>query len=413
MNSKLKIGLSVAVIVVVSFLLIAYSLYDSIIGGFRENNSFDGSEFLNVEQSLQDTVVRIQEISKDSMISSYLDSVDRYYHHKYKGGFKGSKISILITGVDSRVGSSTKHADANHLVNLWFNEGKIEIISIPRGTPADAQLEDSVQNYLANVLACRGRKVYMEEIKRITGIQKIDYWVEFGFGQAMRLMELMGFKGNSDKMLRILRSRKSFRSGDHQRSYNQGQFIRQMILTTFPMVEGIKGDLMLRGALMVAESNLSYEKLADIIARLRSCGYGNSPDDVVLHVKPKYRHKYFEFNFTDINTRDSLHNYINNRFAQPQDTSGSKLLSSIKKLDDKINLAIRDSADNPNKTIRCLKRVFEQKAWYQIPDSALRSNYRNKICNLLINAYNKIGKNSDSKMVTDQLELDKQLDREF
>ena len=69
---------------------------------------------------------------KDSIMERKLDSIYNY-NKQFSNRLKGNKISVLITGIDSRLGSNLKHADANHLVNIFFDTGFIEIISMPRG----------------------------------------------------------------------------------------------------------------------------------------------------------------------------------------------------------------------------------------------------------------------------------------
>ncbi|MFA6572265.1 MAG: hypothetical protein WCT77_13645, partial [Bacteroidota bacterium] len=200
--------------------------------------------------------------------------------------FLGKKVSIQITGIDSRLGSGCPHADANHLLNIWLDSGKIEIISVPRGTFADAGFDDTTGlNYLANVRANRSRKTYLKTISEITGTKKIDYYVEFGFSQAIGLIELLGFKNNSVQMLRMLRSRKAFGIGDFQRAYNQGQFIRQMILSHFNDIKGLPGDALIFGAIHLVDTDLKFETAKEIIRILREKGFPRSPNDCIVRLK--------------------------------------------------------------------------------------------------------------------------------
>ena len=48
----------------------------------------------------------------------------------------GRVISVLITGIDSRLGEKTARADANHLVRFFLDSGCVEVISVPRSTYA-------------------------------------------------------------------------------------------------------------------------------------------------------------------------------------------------------------------------------------------------------------------------------------
>ena len=154
----------------------------------------------------------------------------------------GRVISVLITGIDSRLGEKTARADANHLVRFFLDSGQVEVISVPRSTYADAKFTDPRGQLIGNVRLTLGRDRYMKEIKRVTEVNKIDFFVEFGFSQAMGIIEIMGYKDNASNALRVIRSRKVYAAGDKQRSYNQGQFIRQAILRSFDYTDDLIGQ---------------------------------------------------------------------------------------------------------------------------------------------------------------------------
>ena len=107
--------------------------------------------------------------------------------------YRGRRINIAITGVDSRLGDRYKHADANHVLSILLDSGKIEIISVPRDTPVDAGFEDSTgQNKLTVSRATLGRNGYLRELANIAKVDKIHYYVEFGFSQAMGIIDWLG-----------------------------------------------------------------------------------------------------------------------------------------------------------------------------------------------------------------------------
>jgi len=126
---------------------------------------------------------------------------------------QGRVINIMVTGIDSRLGDNMAHADANHVLRFFLDSGLVEIISIPRDTPADAGFDDTTGfNRLTNVRANRGRRTYLNTVSKIAGISSIDYYVEFGFSQAIGLLELLGYKDNASSTLRVLRSRQAYSS---------------------------------------------------------------------------------------------------------------------------------------------------------------------------------------------------------
>lgn len=76
----------------------------------------------------------------------------------------GRSVTIAITGIDSRLGVEQAHADANHVLRIWLDQGRIEIISVPRGTYADAGFSSSSLNIIANYRARKGRAAYLRKL---------------------------------------------------------------------------------------------------------------------------------------------------------------------------------------------------------------------------------------------------------
>lgn len=89
----------------------------------------------------------------------------------------------------------------------------------------------------------------------------------------MGIIELLGYNDNSASTLRVLRSRKAFATGDHQRSYNQGQFIRQAILKVCDKTDGIFGQIGIRAALALASTNLSFDATSYLLSELKKHGF--------------------------------------------------------------------------------------------------------------------------------------------
>ena len=200
----------------------------------------------------------------------------------------GRVVNVMVTGVDSRLGDPMGHADANHLVRFFLDSGCVEIISIPRDTYFDAGFDDTTNlNKLTNVRANRGRNSYLKAICEIAGVSRVDYWVEFGFSQAIGLLELMGYKENASSTLRVLRSRQAHSSGDFQRVYNQGQFMRQVMLRAFDNTDDFVGELGLRAALALVETNMTYDACEQILDDLRSHGFSSEdPTRIWVRLKP-------------------------------------------------------------------------------------------------------------------------------
>ena len=302
------------------------------------------------------------------------------------------------------------YADANHLLNIWLDSGKIEIISIPRGTFCDAGLSTNLQydpddttkttnlNYLANVRSTRGRDAYHKAVSKIAKAQNIDYYIEFGFSQALGILELLGYQKNSVQILRTLRSRKSFSVGDYQRCYNQGQFIRQIILKHFYRLDELLGKSLLKGALFLVESNLSYEDALNIVAKLKEQNFPRNSHDVIVRLKPGLSKNISNFNFTENNSLDSLYKMIVNKskYHEAFDTKANTNDYISEKVELKLNQlikkAIADTAKYPSKALNYILIPFEQRAWYQVSNPNQRAKIRNDILNIVYSSALKTNK---------------------
>jgi anionic cell wall polymer biosynthesis LytR-Cps2A-Psr (LCP) family protein len=375
------------------------------------------------------TLENMEKAKRDSLVFAFIDSISAK-NEKMSLNLHGDRVSVIITGLDSRLGTRGGHADANHLINIWLDSAVIEIISIPRGTLVDMDIaplflcdttdegitvDTVLQNYLANARYLRGRQKYIQEIEKISNTYGIDYYAEFGFSQAMGLLELLGYKDNSDQMLRILRTRKSYASGDYQRSYNQGQFIRQMMLKHFNKMTGLEGDVFLFAGLMLVETNISFKQASMIVEKLESKGFPKSEDDVFVRMMPRVQYHFLEYDFTNQLMMDSLFYKIYTKYDDPdlnlRHAQGTAQENAylVKKLTAMIKKAESDSSKFPLRVISSLKTPYEQRIWFQIKDSIFRAHFRGKICILLENAYKKTGKNTEAESIRERLEAEEKV----
>jgi anionic cell wall polymer biosynthesis LytR-Cps2A-Psr (LCP) family protein len=320
----------------------------------------------------------------------------------------GRVVNILITGIDSRLGQKSARADANHIVRFFLDSGQIEIISIPRGTFAMIRKGDTTGgNIIANVRSIYGQERYIKEVKKIAGISSIDYYIEFGFSQAMGIIELLGYDDNSASTLRVLRSRKAFATGDHQRSYNQGQFIRQAILKVFDRTDEMLGQIGIRAALALASTNLSYDATSYILSELKNHGFSSaSSQKIWVRMKPNYlaSMKLFNFDSSNVHTIEKqIEKKVKYMIADSSRKTPAGYERRIKHLVKKVSA---DTAKSPIRVINALAFPYKQKSWLQIKDKSERLIVRNSICNMLIQAYNKTGKFNESKEIIDFIELD-------
>ncbi|MGE5481064.1 MAG: LCP family protein [Chloroflexota bacterium] len=308
--------------------------------------------------------------------------------------FSGRRINILITGVDSRLGANTKHADANHVLSILPDSGMIEIISIPRDTYANAGYDDSTgQNKLTVCRASRGHSGYMKEVARIAGLDKIHYYAEFGFSQAMGILEFLGYK-NSAGALQVLRSRKGLGGDDYQRCYNQAQFIRQMLLSHFSKLTGSFSDIFIYGGLALVESNMDGSGIKGLVAQLKSKGFPRSGADIKIRLKPSVPIKFKVYDFTNKEMLAMLNEKIkrfnsSHELNEQEANGGVSNLSVYDRLNRATYNAAQDTAKRPARSITALKTFYEQRAWLQIPDADQREDIRNRFQKILVAAYSR------------------------
>lgn len=405
------------------FLILGFVIWASSSIIFPDNSS--GGSFMDATERSNDTTLAqdtnfIKAISDDGDTTEHLVRMSEPMNGNYENGideiagknvkriYDGRRINIAIVGLDARVGTISNHADANHILSIMPDSGIIELTSIPRDTPADAGMPDSSgQNKLTIVRAMKGRQAYLREAAKIAGLDKIPYYVEVGFSQVMGIMELLGHS-DSKSALQVLRSRKGLGGDDFQRCYNQGQFVRQMLLRHFNKTTGTFGDLLVRGGLALVESNLTASTVNDIISSLEKKGFGDSPNDVIIRVRPAMGMKFKVYDFADKKTMNGLKSKIES-FNKYSGDSASKTVNVSAKLWAVINKAVADTAKNPRGVISKLEIYYNQRAWLQVMDKTDRAKIRDMFGTMLINAYYKRKEPNKALKVKETVEREKEL----
>lgn len=303
------------------------------------------------------------------------------------------RINIALIGLDGRMGSPGGHADANHVISIIPDAGKIQIISIPRDTYVDCGYDDTTNlNKLTVYYMSAGRKAYLDKVAEIAGLNSIDYYVEFGFSQAMGILRLLGY--NSIETLQVLRSRKSFAIGDYQRVYNQAQFVRQMILKHFELINGSLKPVFINGILALVRTNLNYNILSYLFDKIEEKEIYKNPENIIIKIKPGLPTNYKVFDFSNPEVIASLKQQLNLEYIAKQDTTGFKPKDFQAYLQNRLDKIIFDSAKdtlkNPKLAINKLKPYYEQKIWLQITDDELSLEYSKKISDIIAKSYLKI-----------------------
>jgi hypothetical protein len=231
--------------------------------------------------------------------------------------------------------------------------------------------------------------------------------VEFGFSQAIGLLELMGYKENASSTLRVLRSRQAYAAGDYQRVYNQGQFIRQIILRAFDQTDNLLGELALRGSLALVETNLTYDVCDQMLDALRGRGFTDTdPSRIWVRLKPSLITKLKVYSFDSANV-----NAIDKQISQKISRLGLDSVpvngqSYERRLYNLVQKAAADSARSAGSVIRLLRRPYEQRAWLQIKDLSKRKMYRNRICGMLVASYRRVKNPDAAKRIEDYIAIE-------
>lgn len=357
----------------------------------------------------------LKAVLKDSVddfvtYSTYKDFVefDQNAGNSLQPRYTGRRINIAIVGLDSRIGSNSNHADANHVLSILLDSGKIEIISVPRDTPADAGYHDSTgQNKLTVVRASRGRDAYLVELARIAQLDQIHYYIEVSFSQVIGFLEFFGYR-DPKSTLQVLRSRKGLGGDDFQRTYNQAQFIRQMILKNYHKVNtGVAGELLLRGGLALLTTNVNYDVLKIIISKLNMFGFPRSSEDIFVKIRPPIPIKFKVYNFTDDDIVSNLIRKVE-QFNISHNEIDSVKVNVYYLLDKNLTFAERDTSKFPKRVIARLGTFYNQKSWLQIENLELREQIRTRFENCLVTAYNKLKQFDNANNVSEQMRLERE-----
>ncbi|MEM4261070.1 MAG: hypothetical protein QXG00_07550 [Candidatus Woesearchaeota archaeon] len=419
-----KKGLFIAILIILLFILGAFAFLA--IDFFSRGNATvithkdstiiieTGDSSIEVSKDFMNSAVEQDDSTMDVVqVSTPLEGnvpyvIDESAVKPLKRVFSGRRINIACTGLDSRLGTVGNHADANHVISILLDSGIIEITSVPRDTYVDIQMTDTIQNKLTIVRAVKGRERYLKELATIAGYDKIHYYCEVGFSQVMGILRLLGYRDPAST-LQVLRSRTGLGGDDYQRCYNQGQFIRQMILKHFNKTSGALGEVIIRGALAFVETNLSYDVLKSIVNSLAQKGFPRNEYDITLKVRPPIRIKYKIYDLSDQKVINGLVKKIENFNQHRGDTAKSPNINVSARLWNAIHSAIRDSAKNPQKVITSLSKYYEQRAWQQVNNDSDRNTIREQFLILLYNAYNKKKLPDKAMRVKENLEKEKEL----
>jgi len=304
--------------------------------------------------------------------------LDRYPPDSAFSDSEHHRLNVLVYGVDSRLGHERARADAIHLVSIDLDTGLVEVVSVPRGLYSNAGYKDKNSNIIANVLASRGRERFLRSVEKICDKGPISYYIEIGFSQAIGILELLGYK-NPALELQALRTRRGFQYGDVNRSYNQGEFICLLFRKYFPLLTGVKGEVLIRGGLALVESNLTVELCRGIVYALEKTGF-SSVDGVRHEMRGRFRKRFVNLPSGVDTTADEK--AVSNLRYKSLHGRRPAVAARIWRL-----LARCRRYRKPESVIRRLERVVEQHAWLQVPVADERWRLRDSLVAMLGRAY--------------------------
>jgi len=165
----------------------------------------------------------------------------------------------------------------------------------------------------------------------------------------------------------------------------------------------------LRAALLLVETNLSYDNARALLDSLKANGFTGAEDQVWVRLKPSMiaKLKVYEFDTANVNTIDKqmshkMHRMHLDSVLITQETYENRLSSLVTK-------AVRDSAKAPASVIRHLQRPYEQRAWLQVTNLERRHQYRDRVCALLVSAYKRTKNVEAAKRVEEYQAVEMQL----
>jgi hypothetical protein len=180
----------------------------------------------------------------------------------------GRIVNVLISGVEPSTSIKPQGFYAHHIVRFYVDDGSIEIVSISPSA-SDARSEKDPRSRLS----------------AITGISPLHHLVRMDFEQAIKILDLIGYDDARSQFKR-LRAMPSTKAGMVQRCYDQGMFIRSVLLGGIRRTNDVIGDLAVRAALSIVETDMTYDECSRILSSVQASGFGDDPKRIWVRVQP-------------------------------------------------------------------------------------------------------------------------------
>ncbi len=270
------------------------------------------------------------------------------------------KTSILLIGLDGRLGDNNPRCDAIHIITVDPPKRRVQITSIPRGTLVN--LGDEGMSYISNSCHLKGFDFTLKKIEQITSLTP-DYVVKVGFSQSMGILKNLGFQPVT--ALEFLRNRR-YGIGDNQRNHNQALFIKDVLTTKMPLINNLPKAVKYL-LFKMTDTNLDFEKASQVLDEVINIGVDQNSDSVTLVTKP----------FRNLFVKDIHYDFSNTSSDDLQNSDYldyQKLVSS--NLDNIITRAEKLISEKNNESaFKLVQTPFEQQFWRQIDDKNMGYGY--------------------------------------
>ena len=196
---------------------------------------------------------------------------------------KDGKVSILLIGLDSRLGETNGHCDALQYITIDKNNSSIDITAVPRGTyvPLPGRGYKPTDYYVSNSCGLVSLEYGIEQMERILG-QKTDYIAVVGFSSTVGILRSLDLP--TTETIQWLRNRQTYAIGEPQRAHNHSTFLKEILLEYTGDEQSKLDSVWQFLAFKMIDTDLSFDQVKTLISTVGSLNLSNK--DISLHIRP-------------------------------------------------------------------------------------------------------------------------------
>jgi hypothetical protein len=274
------------------------------------------------------------------------------------------KISILLIGLDGRVGDPGSHCDAIQFLQVNRATKRISLTAVPRGTYAPLPYGTGTvpgDYYVSNSCALGGLEYGVGQIERILG-QKADYIATIGFSGVLGVLRQLELP--TTETLQWLRHRQGYAIGEPQRARNHSTFLKQ-ILTQFIPEEHSRLDVPWQYIIYnIIKTDLSFADAREISKAITEMDLESNPGRISLAMRPSFEVRDIAYNQDEVG--EYLQKMISpiSHLLNQQDFGDAP----IEDIQTELFQMIEDQKDDEE----FIEWAYDNKLWYQIEDKETR-----------------------------------------